>query len=278
MPKKTNHLFKTVSVTLFVAALLSANGAIWGQITPQNVPIVELVGLADYNYLSSPQLIHVTYLRGVYQDPSLSNANFPASHVTRDKRRIGHWTECVLEKETYDNPYTVPQIGSVADAANRLHDTAYSAWGYTRVTPGTDIDTSMVCHGYSTGLGTWMPLQPKLADDYEKTYRHDHLAPGAIFARPYVPYVWIKVLDIPPNSSFGVSDHSSRIDSVDCIAGTHDLAVSVTEKNRVSALYRKSFTMQALCPNNDHFQCDGKCSMKNAPLPWSPDGFYRVKP
>jgi hypothetical protein len=122
-----------------------------------------------------------------------------------------------------------------------------------------------------------------LADDYEHTYRHDYLAAGGMFAQGLIFYnpnciplvVHINGVNTQVNM---VGTHSSKIETVHLLAGTHDLTIKVVEKNRVSALYEKTFTMQALCPNNDHLQCDGTCDMANAPLPWSPSGFYRKLP
>ena len=116
-----------------------------------------------------------------------------------------------------------------------------------------------------------------LADEYEHTSRRDHLVPGTIFVNPNWVPIFVHINGIDTFFDW-FGSHSSRIDTAESIAGTHDMFVTVTENFRVSALYTKTFTMQALCPNNDHTQCDGKCYMVNAPLPWSPIGFFRKLP
>ena len=121
-------------------------------------------------------------------------------------------------------------------------------------------------------------------DDFVFTRHRDDLVPGTIFVNPdWVP-VYVHV-----NGGNALVDwygsHSSMVDAVYLNAGTHDLTVTVVEKFRVSALYRKTFTMVAMCPNKyidpmAHTH-SGHCSMmfENADvLPWSPIGFYREKP
>ena len=149
-----------------------------------------------------------------------------------------------------------------------------------KIDPNAGIDPSMNCHGYSTGLSTWInEINTLLEDEYVPTTHRDHLVPGTIFARPYVYKDWVIISN---NPSFKVGDHSSKVEAVHLLAGTHDLAVTVVEKNRLSALYEKTFTMEALCPDKDtdpmaHTHTD-PCDMANAPLPWKPVGFYRELP
>jgi len=273
-----------VTIALFAVALLSANSAVWGQVQNPipNQRVDRAFGLVDVpsgpgaGFSIHTTLGHIGYIIGSYYDPRLYDRNdpdsFPASHITRPpyKRPIAHFVGGRIE---YLN--APPSAGNFAGAANRLWNTAYFAWGYCRVSILGSIDPSMNCHGFSTGLNTWInDMETLVADEYEFTRCRDHLAPGAIFFRPFDPNNWITVLD---NPVFRVSNHSSRIDTVNQIAGTHDKTVTVVEKNRVSALYTKTFTMQALCPNNCHLH-SGPCNMANAPLPWSPIGFFRKLP
>jgi hypothetical protein len=269
----------------FVAMALSANSAVLGQ-PPQNPPegfVDYLYGLVDFDWPNDPVKGYCTpvgsmwgghYIPSLY--PNLNN--FPTSHITHAGNGIYHIVGNHIAA-VYGLSFAVPPIINTAAAANtayRLWDRVYGSfgWGYTKVNITDSIDPSMNCHGYSTGLNTWiMDMETLLADDYEHTFLRDHLVPGAIFFNPN----WIIVLDTPPHLHFEVGSHSSRIDAVHQLAGTHDLTVKVVEKNRVSALYEKTFTMQALCPNNCHLH-SGPCNMANAPLPWSPNGFYRKLP
>ena len=303
MSKTINlKLFKTVTIALFFVALLSANRAVWGQTNPTPNSYVSLVyGLID-QFLPLPIGTHsemmyiVGDLIGSKYDPAPNLPWPPNYHLTRApyNRRIAHWAETRLvgnnaqsSPPTFTYPFAVPTTQNSADAANRLWDNAYNLWGYTKVNPTAGINTSMNCHGYSTGYLTWMALDPAVVqnisgyyasgDDYELTFSRDHLVPGTIFATTNT--VPIYILMNGSNALYSsFTSHSSRVDTVDQIDGTHDLEVTVVEKFRVSALYEKKFTMTALCPNNDYLQCDGKCNMMNAPLPWSPIGFYRKKP
>ena len=268
----------TVVVALFVVALLSANSAILGQANPMPNYYIEMSGLIDVNssYPGNPGKI-VTKVSDLNASCNVPyRPNFPDSHITRKENPILHYVEISIDQETFDHPEGIPITVNTAAAANRLWDTVYHAWGYTKLNITDSIDPSMNCHGYSTGRGAWMSLQPARDDDYQPTTIRDHLVPGAIFATTNS----INILNTGPFVS-----HSSNIDAVNQIAGTHDLSVNVVEKFRVSALYMKTFTMKALCPNKDsdpmaHVHT-GPCSMvfENAPLPWlSTGGFYRKLP
>jgi len=271
------HPFRIATIALIAVTLLFTNNAVWGQAQfPHNIPVNYVYGLMDVPLDVPPGRISIQtrdmgYLIGTYSN--YLNP-FPASHITRNNNYISHFAGTHLE------PPATHSYGSVAgshtvdkgEAANRLWDTVYSAWEYDKIDITAGIDPSMNCHGYSTGLNSWMDIQLKLRDDYEFTRLRDKLVPGAILAVPPAPNQWLNVY-----GSFGVSCHSSAIEAVYLIAGTHDLTITVREKNRVSALYQKTFTMQALCPNNDHMH-SGPCNMENANLPWSPIGFYVKKP
>jgi len=288
MSKKNNHPFKTVSVALVVVALLSAKGAVWGQSLENPffagydwavTPVYGLVDIdcPDTGFRSGAFVAPVGTLHGWFYHPDYPNF---LPKKTRKGNVIFDYFDMELE-----NPRFEPQPGEsiivpcdVADVAGRLHDRAYGGlgWGYTKVAPSASIDISMHCHGYSTGYNTWIDMTHVLADEYEPTYRRDHLTPGAIFSTKY-----------STGGFFSVGNHSSRIEGVYLIAGTHDLDVSVIEKNRVSALYTKTFRMLALCPDKDndsmaHLHTD-PCDMileDATDLPWLPYGssFYRKLP
>ena len=210
------NLFKIVAIAL-VAMALSANSAVWGQ-TQQNPLLNQTVsrayGLIDvpcYPGASSTCTIcgFIGYITGSHYDPRLSP--FPDSHITLAGNRIDHYVGSRL------NGISGPSIGDPADAANRLWDTAYSNWGYTKVDPTASIDPSMNCHGYATKRGAWMSLTPALFDDYELASFRDHLVPGAIFAHIDLTNGIHVMSGFPP-----VNSHSSRIDAVHQLAGTHD--------------------------------------------------------
>ena len=201
-----------------------------------------LIDIDHPNYAPYTDFLDVGDMLGERYLPHLTP--FPASHRTRANRPIHHFEGGHLRGYgTYDIAYGVPSHGNAADPANRLWDNAYGLWGYTKVDMNASIDISMNCHGFSTGLNTWVVgMGTWLADEYEHTRRRDHLAPGAIFYDPnWIPLVvHINGADTLVN---WVGSHSSRIDGVHLIAGTHDKTVTVVEKNRESALYTKTFTM-----------------------------------
>ena len=288
--------FKIVAIAL-VAMALSTNSVVWGQTTqnPVNMFTDYVFGLLDFYYPGEGLRTEVSWVGNMkgehYFEPSyfsylgpgivkLVRDNFPADHITRAGNVVEHVAgNHINSMMMFINPNAVPSFVDVEVVVNRLHDTAYTNWGYAKVAPNASIDPSMLCHGYSTGLNTWMyGMGTWLADEYEFTNFRDNLVPGAIFFRPPIPNNPITVLDSP---YFGVSDHSSRVVAVQQLPETHDLRVTVIEKNRVSALYTKEFRMKAMCPNDDYTKCDGKCGMvlmSPTDLPWLPIGFYKKKP
>jgi len=266
-----------VMTVVLVVALLSTNTAAWGQASnPTMYPWGMLYGLVDlvwFDGTSERVVEEVGHMTGNHYDPR--RTPFPDSHVTRAGRGIFHVAGMYIDswRGIRDAVPPIDSVAAAAASANRLWDYAYHSWGYTKLFIPTSIDISMNCHGFSTGRGAWMCMLAALRDDYELTFRRDHLVPGAIFVRiDPLGAPGIHIIDGFPR----LYDHSSKIDAVHQIAGTHDLSVNVVEKNRVSALYMKSFTMIALCPTDDFTH--EFCTMMSAPLPWRPIGFYRKLP
>ena len=280
----SRNSFKIVTI---VVTLLFANGAVWGQRPHPYFSITtEVNGLLDLNHPAGDlyKIENVGSTSGWYYDPlryDPSNPNsFPASHITSKNNPILHWTGSSIDAPgTYvsSDPFAVIPYGNTATAANKLWDKIYSIWGYTKIDPIADIDTSQNCHGYSTGKNTWMSLSPVQADDYVESNEFDALVsditPYAILATTST------VLASIPNGTyylyFGVNSHSARIAQVGSVQtnpsnGNIFKIIEVQEKNRVSALYTRDDFIVSKDPANP-----GK--IKPIVLPWSTLPKFHIK-
>ena len=145
----------------------------------------------------------------------------------------------------YPQPNQPPPTNPIlvlASDGNRFWDEEYfNPRGFTRVSGGEPI-LSMNCHGYSTGVGYWL-------DDFFVLMEHDY---GTIFSNitsPGARYFYGRDLADGAVYSYGDpgnNDHSGKIDSVttEVVAGEMMyIVVSISEKNRESAIYRKTVNL-----------------------------------
>ena len=78
MSKKANHPFKTVSVALFIVALVSTNSAIWGQTYLPN-PRTDLTGTGVYGLVD---------IKGTSNNLILSACGAEVQHFRQNCRRF----------------------------------------------------------------------------------------------------------------------------------------------------------------------------------------------
>jgi len=257
------------------------------QTNPQTSGLEPMFGRADVGNMTINT--RVNQMQGNFWIPGRLPWPYP-SHITSKNRYIPHangvW---FCQVNTPDGGFwfnLIPVRVDTATAANRLWDYVYlTNWGYTKVDPTASIDTSMNCQGYSTERNSWMSLAPPVVnidvngnihpgDDYKPSDKFDELVEGAIFAT--TDWIYTPVYLTCGNNVFAVGSHSARIVEVDEELSVNPQGqeyrwIKVREKNRVSALYERSFVV-AKHPNNPNV-------VQPIVLPWGTfSEFYVKKP